>query len=66
MRICPEYLENKTHSIRSRQAAAPIPHTHTLRQVGDFIRKESMDPGRTILHNILINVFITRGVCRYI
>lgn len=38
VRICPEYLENKTHSIRSRQAAAPIPHTH-IEASGGFHKK---------------------------
>ncbi len=34
MRIPTDYVVNKTHSHRSRQAAAP--HPHTLRQVLDF------------------------------
>lgn len=71
MRIRTEYLVNKTHSHRSRQAAAP--HPHTSRQVGDFsslrkyfIMKESIDPpGRTVLHNMLINVLLTHRACRY-
>lgn len=67
MRIHTEYPVNKTHSHRSRQAAAP--HPLTWRQVGDitslkkcFIIKSVDPPGRTILHNMLINVFITQSM----